>query len=67
MKANIQDEINKYPLVLTAKEISLILKISKPSAYEVMKRSDFPLIKIGRCKRVLREEFFVWLKTKQEN
>ncbi|WP_391204402.1 helix-turn-helix domain-containing protein [Psychrobacillus sp. L4] len=67
MKINAQDEIGKYPLVLTAKEISLILKISKPSAYEVMKRNDFPLIKIGRCKRVLREEFFVWLKTQQEN
>ncbi len=62
-----KDEIGTYPLVLTAKEISLILKISKPSAYEVMKRSDFPLIKIGRCKRVLREEFFVWLITQQEN
>jgi predicted DNA-binding transcriptional regulator AlpA len=61
-----KDEIGTYPLVLTAKEISLILKISKPSAYEVMNRNDFPLIKIGRCKRVLRDEFFLWLMNQQE-
>lgn len=56
-----KEEIESYPLVLTAKEISLILKISKPSVYEIMKNVDFPLIKIGRCKRVLRDEFFRWL------
>ena len=52
-----------FPMVLTAADISEILKISKPSAYELMKRDDFPLIKIGRCKRVLKEQFFVWLNT----
>lgn len=56
-----KEEIESYPLVLTAKEISLILKISKPSVYEIMKKVDFPLIKIGRSKRVLRDEFFRWL------
>ena len=61
-----KDEIVSYPIVITAKEISLILKISKPSAYEVMNRNDFPLIKIGRCKRVLRDEFFLWLMNQQE-
>lgn len=54
-------EIETYPVVLTALEISQILKVSKPTAYNLMDRSDFPLIKIGRCKRVLREEFFLWL------
>lgn len=56
-----RDEIESYPLVLTAVEISQILKISKPTAYELMNRRDFPLIRIGRSKRVLREEFFLWL------
>lgn len=56
-----KDEIGNYPIVLTAVEISQILKISKPSAYELMDRSSFPLIKIGRCKRVLRDDFFSWL------
>lgn len=56
-----QDNVEGYPIVLTAKEISQILKVSKPTAYELMNRSDFPLLRIGRCKRVLREEFFEWL------
>jgi predicted DNA-binding transcriptional regulator AlpA len=49
------------PLVLTAVDICEILQISKPSAYELMNGVDFPLIRIGRCKRVLRDEFFLWL------
>lgn len=57
-------DISSYPIVLTATDISKILKISKPSAYELMERSDFPLIRIGRCKRVLRDEFFLWLSKK---
>ena len=56
-----QYERDSYPVVLTAIEICQILKISKPTAYELMNRHDFPLIKIGRCKRVLRDEFFLWL------
>ncbi len=51
-----------YPLILTAKEISQILKVSKPTAYEIMSRKGFPLLRIGRCKRVIRDEFFGWLK-----
>lgn len=61
-KMIIKEQEENYPLVLTAKDISQILKISKPTAYEVMNQTDFPLLKIGRCKRVLRIEFFNWLR-----
>jgi excisionase family DNA binding protein len=57
-----QETPNKdYPMVLTVKEISALLKVSKPTAYQIMNRTNFPLIRFGRCKRVLREEFFKWL------
>ena len=56
-----KNDIDSYPIILTAVDISEILQISKPSAYELMKRADFPLIKIGRCKRVLRDHFILWL------
>lgn len=49
------------PLILKATHISEILQVSQRVAYEIMERSDFPLIRIGRCKRVSREEFFRWL------
>ncbi|MFZ3591906.1 helix-turn-helix domain-containing protein [Bacillus sp. DJP31] len=55
------NEFINYPVVLTAKEISQILKISKPTVYELMDQVGFPLLKIGRSKRVLREDFIQWL------
>ena len=57
----IQINLDSYPIVLTAVEICEILRISKPSAYALMDHADFPLIKIGRCKRVLKEQFITWL------
>lgn len=57
-------ELNNFPIVLTANDICEILHVSKPTAYEIMNRADFPLMKVGRCKRVLRDEFFNWIKSK---
>lgn len=59
---NSKDTTDNYPFILTAKDISEILKISKPTAYVIMNQPDFPIIKIGRFKRVLRDEFSQWLK-----
>lgn len=56
-----------YPLILTATDLSEIMKVSKRTAYEVMNNSDFPLIRIGKCKRVDREEFFSWLEKQTLN
>jgi excisionase family DNA binding protein len=52
---------NDFPIVLNAKDICEILKISKPTAYELMGRKEFPLLKFGRSKRVFRDEFFEYL------
>lgn len=56
-----------YPLILTAQHISEILVVSKPTAYELMEQPSFPLIRIGRSKRVLKHEFFNWLSSQQTN
>lgn len=56
-----------YPIMLTAVDLKEILKISKTKAYEVMEDKSFPLIKIGRNKRVLKNEFFQWLAKQQAN
>lgn len=49
-----------YPLILDSKLIAEIMGISRPWAYEVMERSDFPLRRIGRRKLVARDDFFEW-------
>lgn len=54
-----------YPMILEAKHIQEILGVSKPTAYELMEGADFPLIRIGRLKRVMKEEFFLWLAQQQ--
>lgn len=63
MHKNIED----YPMILTAVHLSEILMVSKPTAYELMEQKSFPLIKLGRSKRVLRDEFFNWLTQQQMN
>ncbi|MFS0782087.1 DNA-binding protein [Bacillus sp. 1P06AnD] len=57
--------IEEYPLILTAVHISEILMISKPTAYEIMEQSTFPLIRISRTKRVQKDAFFKWLSQQQ--
>lgn len=53
--------ITDYPMVLKASDIAEILRVSKPKAYEIMEDPTFPLIKMGRNKRVLRDSFMEWL------
>lgn len=59
--SNIATKIDEYPLVLNAAHLAEIIGVSKRIAYEIMDKSGFPLIRIGRCKRVSREAFFKWL------
>ena len=53
--------ITDYPLILTADHIAEILGISKRVAYDTMEYEGFPLVRIGRLKRVNRDSFFKWL------
>lgn len=52
-------EINR--VILTVTDICEILKISKPTAYQLMDREDFPTIVVGRCKRVEKGQFIKWI------
>ncbi|NBI28313.1 DNA-binding protein [Chengkuizengella marina] len=53
------------PDVLMAKHIKVVLSISERRAYEIMDLKSFPLIRIGRSKRVAKESFFRWLKEQE--
>ncbi|MCU5202483.1 helix-turn-helix domain-containing protein [Bacillus paranthracis] len=56
------DNMNDYPAVLNVDYVAKKLDVSNSTVYEIMRHKGFPLIKIGNRKRVLREEFFNWLK-----
>lgn len=48
---------------MNAKHIQEILGVSERFAYEYMERPDFPLVRIGRNKRVQRDKFFKWIES----
>ena len=48
--------------VYTVKEVQDILKISKNTAYELIKSGAFPVLRIGRTYRISAEGFDAWLK-----
>ncbi|MDA2386086.1 helix-turn-helix domain-containing protein [Bacillus cereus] len=56
------EKVNDYPIILNVDHVAQILAVSNSTVYEIMRHKGFPLINIGNRKRVLREEFFNWLK-----
>jgi len=47
--------------LITVLEMANILKISRSKAYSIIKQKDFPLIKIGKCIRIKKDELFRFL------
>jgi excisionase family DNA binding protein len=54
-------DLKDLPLVLKVEQVAEILGVSKRRAYEIMDLKTFPLLKVGRSKRVSRDAFFQWL------
>lgn len=52
---------NELPLGLKVDDIAEILGISRGSAYELARRTDFPKIKIGRRIVIPRDAFLKWM------
>lgn len=47
--------------LLTVTEMAKLLKISRSKAYSLTKEKDFPIIKIGKSIRILKNELYKWL------
>ncbi len=64
--AYFNDEFAGMPEVLTASQLAKFLQVSPPTAYELMRRTDFPTINLSTSpkgtKRVLRHDLIKWLK-----
>ena len=46
---------------MTIMQLKEFLNISRSKAYDIVKREDFPKIKIGKCIRINKEELLKWL------
>lgn len=55
-----KEEKTGFPLLLSAKDIQK-MGISRSMSYQILNRSDVPVIKIGDRKMVKRDEFLAWL------
>jgi excisionase family DNA binding protein len=47
--------------LLTIPEMAKLLKISRSKAYSMSKEKGFPIIKIGKSLRILKDELLKWL------
>ena len=45
---------------LSSKEVATALKCSLPTARNIMRRPDFPLVRVGKNMRVLKSAFLDW-------
>ena len=50
----------ELPEVMEVKDIQQFLKISRNTAYDLIKRKEFPTLKIGRLLRIRRNSFLEW-------
>lgn len=52
---------------MTIRELSEVMQISLPTAYNLTEREDFPLIRLGRKKLVPIKAFDSWLAKQTES
>lgn len=52
---------DSLPLILQAKDVQMILGISKGKTYELMNSADFPTIYLNKRMVVPKDKFYEWL------
>ncbi|MCM1334707.1 MAG: helix-turn-helix domain-containing protein [Bacteroides sp.] len=55
-----KEEKTGLPLLLSAKDMQK-MGISRAMSYQILNRTDLPIIKIGDRKMIKRDEFLAWL------
>lgn len=52
---------SSLPDVITAEQLASALQISKSCAYALLNRPDFPTLRIGGRKMVMKKDLLEWL------
>ena len=58
-----REPFEAMPDVMDAKQLAKALQISKAGAYNLLNDPDFPTLRIGGRKLVLKQELIAWLKS----
>ena len=56
-----REPFETMPDVLDAKQLARVLQISKAGAYNLLSSPDFPTLRIGGRKLVMKNELVEWL------
>ena len=59
-----KEAFETMPDVMDAKQLAQALQISKAGAYNLLNSSDFPTLRIGGRKLVMKHELVEWLKSR---
>ena len=54
------------PDVMDAKQLAESLRISKAGAYNLLNDPDFPTLRIGGRKLVMKQDLIIWLKSRTQ-
>lgn len=57
-----REPLETMPDVMDAKQLAKALQISKAGAYNLLNDPDFPTLRIGGRKMVMKNELIIWLK-----
>ena len=57
-----REPFEAMPDVMDAKQLAKALQISKAGAYNLLNEPDFPTLKIGGRKLVMKQDLLIWLK-----
>jgi excisionase family DNA binding protein len=64
---NLSNHENIPPELLTGDEVAAILKVSRSFAYSMMKKGNFPVIKMGRSVRVKKDDLLLFIEKNRIN
>ena len=59
-----KEAFETMPDVMNAKQLAQALQISKAGAYNLLNDPDFPTLRIGGRKLVMKNELVEWLKSR---
>jgi len=61
MKESKYKSYDELPLFLNAETVAMVLGVAPSSAYELMHKAGFPVLKIGNRMVVPKEKFVSWV------
>ena len=63
---NLTEKMN-MPNMITVSELQKVLDIGRDTAYTIVKKKDFPSVKLGRKYMILTDDLPDWLQKQRKN